>query len=84
MVQTMGWLEGIDGTELYFQTHGEATDRPPFIFCDGVGCAGYVWKYIIRDFSGDFRMLQWNYRATAKAPCPGKKVILPSKVWRTT
>ena len=70
MVNTMGWIEGIDGTELYFQTTGTDTGKPPIIFCDGIGCAGYVWKYIKRDFADEHQMLQWNYRGHGQSAMP--------------
>ena len=37
---------------------------------DGIGCDGYVWKYLSRDLVRDRRVLHWHYRGHGRSPLP--------------
>ncbi len=73
MVKSMGWIEAADGTPLWFKIMGENKGIPPLVLCDGIGCAGYVWKYIIRDFADKTAILHWNYRGHGQSGMPMDK-----------
>jgi pimeloyl-ACP methyl ester carboxylesterase len=60
MVQTERYVESYDGTRLFTRSIGEGT---PLILCDGVGCDGFIWRYIWEKFAGDFKIIHFNYRS---------------------
>jgi pimeloyl-ACP methyl ester carboxylesterase len=38
--------------------------------CDGIGCDGYVWKYLERELGADHRVVHWHYRGHGRTPPP--------------
>jgi pimeloyl-ACP methyl ester carboxylesterase len=53
----------------------EAANRPPdaaapAALTDGIGCDGYVWKYLRRQLEGERRVLHWHYRGHGRSPLP--------------
>ena len=58
-----------DGTNLSVRDSGES-DLTPVVLCDGIGCDGYVWKYIRRDFGGRFRLIHAHYRGHGLSAVP--------------
>ena len=60
MVQAERYVESYDGTRLFTRSIGEGT---PLILCDGVGCDGFIWRYIWEKFSQDFKIIHFNYRS---------------------
>jgi pimeloyl-ACP methyl ester carboxylesterase len=40
------------------------------VFCDGIGCDGYVWKYLERALSAGHRVVHWHYRGHGRTPVP--------------
>ncbi|HYV44530.1 MAG TPA: alpha/beta hydrolase [Myxococcaceae bacterium] len=61
-------LEVPDGARIYFQVHGEG--EPGMVLCDGLGCDGFVWKYLLPDLAKRFRVLRWHYRGHGKSTVP--------------
>ena len=61
-------VESFDGTKIWYRIVGSGA--PTLVLCDGVGCAGYVWKYLIPHFSGRHRIVHWNYRGHGKSAAP--------------
>ncbi len=39
------------------------------VLCDGIGCDGYVWRYLRRDLS-DRVVVRWHYRGHGRTPAP--------------
>lgn len=37
---------------------------------DGIGCDGYVWKYVRRDLAGERPVIHWHYRGHGRTPPP--------------
>lgn len=37
---------------------------------DGIGCDGYVWKYLKRDLPDDLRVVHWHYPGHGRTPLP--------------
>jgi len=35
-----------DGSPLFYESWGERGVLTPVLFCDGIGCDGYVWRYL--------------------------------------
>ena len=62
---TIDWREkrftGADGTRLYYRVAGQP-GQPWAILSDGIGCDGYMWRYIIPQLvKNGYRVLHWNY-----------------------
>ncbi|HAN32017.1 MAG TPA: alpha/beta hydrolase [Myxococcales bacterium] len=64
-----------DGTSLSVRDTGES-DLFPLLLCDGIGCDGYVWKYIRRDFRGRFRLIHAHYRGHGLSAVPADSSTL--------
>jgi pimeloyl-ACP methyl ester carboxylesterase len=70
-----------DGTPVYFERlervapRGEERDarsggvRAPLVLCDGIGCDGYVWRYVLRDVT-DRDVVHWHYRGHGRTAAP--------------
>lgn len=39
-----GFFEAADGTRLYYEVEGEGPID--FVLCDGIGCDGFIWRYL--------------------------------------
>lgn len=63
----------VDGSPIYFRTT-EPVHPPPHprtvVLCDGIGCDGFVWKYLRRDLSREHRIIHWHYRGHGRTPKP--------------
>lgn len=66
-----GYAISADGTRIYWNTVGEG--EPTIVCCDGLGCDGYVWKYLAEDFSPDHRVIRWQYRAHGASHIPNDR-----------
>ena len=60
-----------DGSPLFYETWGErARDAPtPVMLCDGIGCDGYVWRYLKHDLGARFA-LHPHYRGHGRTAPP--------------
>lgn len=69
-----------DGAPLFYEltrASGESA-RGAVVLCDGIGCDGYVWKYLQRVLSADFDVLHWHYPGHGRSPMPRA----PRAEWR--
>ncbi len=55
------------GTELWV---GVAGRGPAVVLCDGLGCDGFIWKYILPDLARDHQVIRWHYRAHGYSDVP--------------
>jgi pimeloyl-ACP methyl ester carboxylesterase len=60
-----------DGTRLHYYTIGER--KPALVCCDGLGCDGYVWKYIAQELSPQHEVLRWHYRGHGTSDKPADR-----------
>lgn len=60
-------IRGFDGTRLYVAEEGTG---PPLIFCDGLGCDGYIWKYLRPKLAQSHRLIFWHYRGHGRSASP--------------
>ncbi|HLL22691.1 MAG TPA: alpha/beta hydrolase [Kofleriaceae bacterium] len=58
-----------DGSPLFYELWGERGARTPVLFCDGIGCDGYVWRYL-RDDLGERFGLHPHYRGHGRTAPP--------------
>ncbi len=42
----------------------------PLVFLDGIGCDGYVWKYLVRDLAPHHPIVHLHYRGHGRSPTP--------------
>jgi pimeloyl-ACP methyl ester carboxylesterase len=49
-----------DGAPLFYEVRGDG--GPPVILCDGLGCDGFVWKYMWPVLTAKRRVMHWHYR----------------------
>jgi pimeloyl-ACP methyl ester carboxylesterase len=65
-------ISPVDETPIYYEVSGSA--RAPrgtaLVFVDGIGCDGYVWKYLRRDLAGERTLIRWHYRGHGRTPLP--------------
>src|SRR5438132_9337069 len=63
-----GHAQGKDGTRIYWSATGQGA--PALVCCDGIGCDGFAWKYIVRDFATRHRIVRWHYRGHGRSGIP--------------
>lgn len=69
---TAAWgyaVSPIDGSPLFYESWGERGALTPVLFCDGIGCDGYVWRYLRQDLPQRFA-LHPHYRGHGRTAAP--------------
>ncbi len=61
-----------DGSPLFYESWGERGALTPVALCDGIGCDGYVWRYLRRDLGARFG-LHPHYRGHGRTAPPRDK-----------
>lgn len=68
----MAWAYAVapsDGSPLFYESWGERGARAPVLLCDGIGCDGYVWRYLKHDLGTRFG-LHPHYRGHGRTAPP--------------
>jgi len=63
-----GFADAPDGTRIHWTAVG--TGSPALVCCDGIGCDGFAWKYLVRDFAPRHRIVRWHYRGHGRSGIP--------------
>src|SRR5260370_5019349 len=63
-----GLPEGEAGTRIHYSVVGRG--EPALLCCDGIGCDGFAWKYLVRDFAASNRIVRWHYRGHGRSGIP--------------
>ena len=63
-----GFAESADGTRIHWSAVGSGA--PALVCCDGIGCDGFAWKYVVRDFAARHRIVRWHYRGHGRSGIP--------------
>jgi pimeloyl-ACP methyl ester carboxylesterase len=73
-------ISPVDGSPLFFEREPcpergrradpNTADRPAAVLTDGIGCDGYVWKYLRRDLAGTLETIHWHYPGHGRSPPP--------------
>jgi pimeloyl-ACP methyl ester carboxylesterase len=66
-MERSGFSEAEDGTRLYWNERGEG---PSVVLLDGIGCDGFVWKYLKPYLAQTHRVLHWHYRGHGRSGLP--------------
>src|SRR5205809_463414 len=53
------FVPAADGTRLYTKVRGEGR---PVVLCDGLGCDGFVWRYLEEPLAAQYQVVRWHYR----------------------
>src|SRR5690349_15312900 len=69
LIDRQGFAVGCDGTPVFYRVRGPV-DAPAVVFCDGIGCDGYVWKYLEPQLVSSHRIVHWHYRGHGRTPMP--------------
>ena len=65
-----GFAVGGDGTTLFYEVLGRPQPATSILLCDGLGCDGYVWKYLQWVLAEHYRILHFHYRGHGRTPLP--------------
>ena len=67
-------ISSVDETPIFYEVSepGSAgeSDAAAVVLTDGIGCDGYVWKYLRSDLAGERRLIHWHYRGHGRSPLP--------------
>jgi pimeloyl-ACP methyl ester carboxylesterase len=58
-----------DRSPLFYESWGERGQLAPVLYCDGIGCDGYVWRYLRDDLGARFA-LHPHYRGHGRTAAP--------------
>lgn len=65
------FVAGVDGTKLFVRS---SQDVPPkalrSYFCDGIGCDGFIWKYLFPPVHAVTELSHWHYRGHGRSAFP--------------
>jgi pimeloyl-ACP methyl ester carboxylesterase len=61
------FIESYDGTRLYTAVSGSGE---PILLCDGLGCDGYIWRYIREGLASRYQVVRWHYRGHGHSAAP--------------
>ncbi len=64
-----GYAVASDGSSLFYESWGERGLLTPALFCDGIGCDGYIWRYLKTDLGTRFG-LHPHYRGHGRTAAP--------------
>ncbi|MBX7112972.1 MAG: alpha/beta hydrolase [Myxococcaceae bacterium] len=57
-----------DGASLFYELHGEGSSGA--VLCDGLGCDGFAWRYLLPMLKTNRRVLRWHYRGHGQSGVP--------------
>ncbi|MFZ5468450.1 MAG: alpha/beta fold hydrolase [Myxococcota bacterium] len=63
-----------DGARIYYQVQGEGSVA--LAFCDGLGCDGFAWKYLLPILGERYTLLRWHYRGHGRSPVPSQRELI--------
>jgi pimeloyl-ACP methyl ester carboxylesterase len=69
-------ISKVDSTPLFYELSGrESSDdnelHPvPIVLCDGIGCDGFIWKYLRPLLGEERQVLRWHYRGHGRSRKP--------------
>ncbi len=68
-------LAAADGTELSVRDTGRR-NGPTVLLCDGVGCDGYIWRYLRPHLEKTCRVVHFHYRGHGQSEIPADRTTL--------
>ena len=49
---------------------------------NGIGCDGFAWKYLVRDFAARHRIVRWHYRGHGRSGIPEDRSRVFERFWK--
>lgn len=70
-----GFATAEDGTRIFYEVRG---DGPVVVLCDGIGCDGFVWRYLTPHLTPTHRVVHWHYRGHGRSgpPCDRDRLAI--------
>ena len=68
MQQTEHLATARDDTRIHWTSAGAGS--PTAVLCDGIGCAGYIWRFLAPELARRHRVIHWNYRGHGRSERP--------------
>ena len=65
-----GYAVARDGAPIYYRVVGERGGLIPVVLTDGIGCDGYIWKYLEPALAERHLVVHWHYRGHGRTPVP--------------
>jgi pimeloyl-ACP methyl ester carboxylesterase len=67
-----GYAVARDGSPIYYELRSEAGGQVgvPLVLSDGIGCDGFIWKYLSPTLSAERPIVHWHYRGHGRTPEP--------------
>lgn len=62
-----GFVSAQDGTRLFWGVRGSG---PPIVLCDGIGCDGFIWRYLQPELARGHMVVHWHYRGHGRSGLP--------------
>jgi pimeloyl-ACP methyl ester carboxylesterase len=59
-----------DGAQLFWTSEGAGA--PAVLLCDGLGCDGFIWRYLEPALSQRHRVVHWHYPGHGRSPPPSE------------
>jgi pimeloyl-ACP methyl ester carboxylesterase len=66
------------GCPLFYEVTGPPRPCSTVVLCDGIGCDGYVWKYLSPALSRTHRVVHWHYPGHGRSPRPDRTPTIPA------
>ncbi len=67
-------ISSLDETPIFYEVSeppgAGGAEAAAVVLTDGIGCDGYVWKYLKGDLAGERRIIHWHYRGHGRSPLP--------------
>lgn len=68
MYERERFVEAEDGTRLFVEELGDG--QPPVVLTDGIGCDGFVWRYLAPRLASRHRVVHWHFRGHGRSGPP--------------
>ena len=67
------YIQAPDGTSIFVSIQGSGQT---LVLCDGLGCDGFIWRYLEPMLAEHFQVIHWHYpgHGFSQMPCDGDKV----------
>ena len=67
-------ISTVDETPIFYEvsepSSARGTAAATVVLTDGIGCDGYVWKYLQVDLAAERQIIHWHYRGHGRSPLP--------------
>jgi pimeloyl-ACP methyl ester carboxylesterase len=58
------------GAQLFWASEGDG--EPAVLLCDGLGCDGFIWRYLQPALAMSHRVVHWHYPGHGRSPPPSE------------